>query len=742
MSRRACHLSLSFIFITLVLSAAACSEGGSAPNDQDPKCPANQQLCGDGCVDTQTDRLHCGGCAGQGGEACPAGEVCSSGACSLSCGGSTPTLCDERCVDTQTDRLHCGGCAGQGGEACPAGEVCSAGACQPTCMPPLIACGTPGAETCIDPKTNHSYCGARGTCQGTDAGRACSSPAELCMNSQCVSDEASLVALEVSAGTLSPAFSSETTSYVVTVFSWVNALTVVPTAAAAAETITVDGSQVLSGSPSAAFQLKPDPIAIDIVVQAPSGRQQTYVLVVLRSENTRRYTKASNTNADDVFGVTVSISGDTLAVGAAGEASSAKGINGNQDDNSAPSSGAVYVLRRSGATWTQEAYIKASNTEASDNFGCSVSISGDTLAVGASAEDGKAGQADNLATNSGAVYIFRRSGTTWTQEAYLKPSNAEASDYFGHRVSLAGDTLAVGAYGEDSAATGVWGDGADNSAQSSGAVYVFRRSGSTWTQEAYIKASNTEAQDFFGSSVSLSGNTLAVGAYGEDSSAKGIDGNPDDDSSQGSGAVYIFRRSGTTWTQEAYVKASNTAASDEFGHSVSLSEDSLAVGAPFEDSSAKGVGGSEADNGAGNSGAVYVFRRNGAVWAQEAYVKASNTQASDHFGQSVSLAGNALAIGAEGEDSAATAVNGNQDDNAATDSGAVYVFRHNGTAWAQEAYVKATNTETTDEFGFSLCLSEETLAVGSRLEDSAAKGFDGNQADNTATDSGAVYVFR
>jgi hypothetical protein len=272
--------------------------------------------------------------------------------------------------------------------------------------------------------------------------------------------------------------------------------------------------------------------------------------------------------------------------------------DGDQDDDSAPYSGAVYVFRRSGTAWLLEAYLKASNTGSDDHFGASVALSGDTLTVGAPGEDSAAtgingNQDDNAATGSGAVYVFRRSGTAWLQQAYLKASNTGGGDYFGNSVALAGDTLAVGALYEGSAAQG--------------AVYVFRRTGTTWLQEAYLKASNTGGGDYFGNSVALAGDTLAVGALGEKSAATGVGGNQDDDSASESGAVYVFRRTGTTWLQDAYIKASNTDASDRFGHSVALTGDTLAVGALGEQSAATGVGGNQGDNSVERSGAVYIF---------------------------------------------------------------------------------------------------------------------------------------
>ncbi len=151
---------------------------------------------------------------------------------------------------------------------------------------------------------------------------------------------------------------------------------------------------------------------------------------------------------------------------------------------------------------------------------------------------------------------------------------------FGASVAISGDTVVVGAFGEDSAATGVNGNQANNSATDSGAAYVFVRSGSTWTQQAYLKASNTGARVTSSAiSTAISGNTVVVGAYGEDSAATGVNGNQADNGAIDSGAAYVFVRSGSSWTQQAYLKASNTEASDFFGGSVAISGDTVVVGA-------------------------------------------------------------------------------------------------------------------------------------------------------------------
>ena len=479
------------------------------------------------------------------------------------------------------------------------------------------------------------------------------------------------------------------------------------------------------------------------------------------------YIKASNSSTWDLFGGSVALSadGNTLAVGAPWEDSAATGIDGNQSDNAAGTAGAVYVFTRAGGRWTQQAYIKASNAGAQDGFGSSVALSddGNTLAVGARTEEGGAigvdgDQSDNTAVNAGAVYVLARSDGVWRQQAYVKASNVDAYDRFGVSVALSADgaILAVGAPGEDSAATGVDGDQRDNTANSAGAVYIFAHADGGWAQQAYVKASNTDAYDRFGVSVALSndGVTLAVGSRLEDSAAAGIDGDQRDNTAEQAGAVYVFVHSEGGWGQQAYIKASNADAKDEFGVSVALSADgnTLAVGAGGEGSAATGVDGDQRDNTASGAGAVYVFSRDDGHWAQQAYVKASNAEGvsvhgfghGDFFSQvALSADGNTLVVGAKGESSAAKGVGGDQYDNTASEAGAVYVFIRAGDEWTQRAYVKAPNGNIWDRFGSSVALSAngDTLAVAAPQEGSAATGIGGEQDDNSMDLAGAVYLY-
>ena len=493
------------------------------------------------------------------------------------------------------------------------------------------------------------------------------------------------------------------------------------------------------------------------------------------------YIKASNAEMGDHFGdggaldghaVALSGDGNTLAVGAPLESSNARGVNGNQNDNSLYSSGAVYIFTRSGTGWSQQAYIKASNPGQSDKFGFVVALSqdGSTLAVSAPGEASAAkgvndNQNDDSIPEAGAVYVFTRSGTAWSQQAYIKASNTgEAGvgdqfsdgDRFGFSLALSADgaTIAVGAIAEDSGAKGINGDQNDNSQPGSGAVYVFGRNGANWSQQAYIKASNTDAADLFGYSVGLSadGNTLAASAYDEDSSAREING-VQDKNRRGTGAIYVFMRAGASWSQQAYLKASNAETGDSLGYSIAISQDgnTIAGGAGDEDCRMPGVFAGavhlcQDDQPEDNSnGAVYVFVRNGTTWTQQAFIKSSNPGKEDWFGSRLTLSGdgNTLAVGAQVEDGGSKGINGDQKNQSAEDSGAIYFFTRTGATWKQVAYVKASNADAYDEFGSAMALSKDgkLMAVGARGEASAAKGVNGNQNDNSALGAGAVYIF-
>ena len=304
---------------------------------------------------------------------------------------------------------------------------------------------------------------------------------------------------------------------------------------------------------------------------------------------------ASDGAADDRFGTSVAISGDTAVVGAL------------RGDGIVADSGSAYVFVRSGSTWTEQAKLTASDGAADDYFGGSVSVSGDTAVVGAY-RDGDSGD------RSGSAYVFVRSGSTWSAQAKLTAFDGAADDWFGCSVSVSGDTAVVGAR---------FGDG---SVVSSGSAYVFVRSGSSWSEQDKLTASDGAVGDSFGYSVSVSGDTAVVGAA------------LDDDNGDLSGSAYVFVRSGSTWTEQAKLTASDGAAYDYFGLSVSVSGETAVVGADGDD-----------DNGT-ESGSACVFVRSGSLWIEQDKLAASDGAADDRFGQSVSVSGDTAVVGAMWDD--------------------------------------------------------------------------------------------
>jgi FG-GAP repeat len=422
------------------------------------------------------------------------------------------------------------------------------------------------------------------------------------------------------------------------------------------------------------------------------------------------YIKAAHPGASDHFGDTVVLSadGNTMAVAAHWQSGASKGINGDETDASLPQAGAVYVFTRKGTVWSQQAFVKASNPgrapapgdEADfgdgDQFGYSLALSedGNTMAVGAIAEDSMAAginvndfQGNDDLTSSGAAYVFVRSGSTWSQQAYVKAANSGANDLFGYSIGLSGDgnTLGVGAYDEGGSARFVNGI-PDNLRNGAGAIYVFRRNGKDWRQTDYLKGSRSENGDSMGYSMAISedGNTIVAGAADEDCMTPGVnppDCEDDRESDTSTGAVYVFVFDGNRWSEQAFIKSSNPGEKDWFGVRTALSGDgnTLLVGAPNEDGGSKGINGNQSDKSAAESGAAYLFTRSDGKWSQQAYVKSSNSRPYDLFSSSMSVNrdGSRLAIGAPGEDSGAKGVNGNQNDTSVSESGAVYVFSNN-----------------------------------------------------------------
>ncbi|MCP4679179.1 MAG: hypothetical protein GY854_27565 [Deltaproteobacteria bacterium] len=443
------------------------------------------------------------------------------------------------------------------------------------------------------------------------------------------------------------------------------------------------------------------------------GAAYVFVRDDLTGWSHQAYLKAPNaaSNVDPVenqewFGFAVDIDGDTVVVGAYNEKGNTTGIIHGSDlslaNDSGDDNGAVYVFRRTGSTWTHEAYLKAPNSSEFDRFGMAVAIDGDTIAVGVPAEDSSTTAiingddltaTDIMGWSNGAVYVFRRTGSTWTHEAYLKAPNGANQYQFGTTVAISGDTIVVGSNREDSDTTDIISgadlSGANDTGDDNGAAYVFTRSGTTWTHQAYLKAPNSSDGDQFGAAVAIFGDTIAVGAFQEDSDTTqiihGADLSATNDNRYSGGAVYVFTRSGTTWTHQAYLKPPRISNGDSFGQKLALYENIIAIGAPDEASTANqviyGTDLSSANDAGNGNGAVYLFDRTGTNWAFTAYVKPPNNSDFDSFGWSVAVDSNRVMISSDSEGSNTNQIlSGEQITTSTNDdglmNGAVYLFEY------------------------------------------------------------------
>ena len=370
-----------------------------------------------------------------------------------------------------------------------------------------------------------------------------------------------------------------------------------------------------------------------------------------------------------MFGADVAISGDTAVVGARAE-----WIDGKSQ------AGAAYIYVRSGGVWTLQQKIVAADVSVEAYFGAAVAISGDTVAIGAPHAP------TALDSDQGAVYVFTRSGMTWTQQAKLTAGDLLVEFYFGQAVALDGDTLLVGVplY-------------SPNYNYRQGAVFVYTRSERTWTRQAVLVASDGLPQDCFGESVALSGDTALIGV-------------PDDavDSYTYRGSAYVFVRDGGVWSEQAQLIASDGTWADQFGLAVALSGDTALVGVPWDD-----IGSGD------NQGSAYVFVRSGTTWSQQAMLLASDGAAGDQFGRALALYGDEALIGAYTDD-----VGANQE------QGSAYLFRRSGSEWTEHAHLAASDGAENNVFGLGAALSSDTAMLGA------------TQLVGESGWTGAVYAYR
>lgn len=410
-----------------------------------------------------------------------------------------------------------------------------------------------------------------------------------------------------------------------------------------------------------------------------------------------------------------SVTGGAAAGGSGGDGSVPAGGSFGTGGSMSGSGGAPSCVEEG----TCPVEVRAPNADPGDQFGFSVAISGDTLAVGASWEAGRGSldPDDNSVSESGAVYVFVRRGDEWVEQAYLKASNPDPGDWFGRRIALDGDTLVVGAYGEDSRSE----DPSDNSVTDAGAAYVFVRRGEQWVQEAYLKSRDPSPTAWFGRRVAVSGNRIAVGAYG------------DDRAGQNTGSVVVFERTDGEWKEAAELLSTPLKSGAQFGSSVAFVGDSLFIAAIGESSG----NGDPFDTSARAAGAVYEFRRTETGYTQTAYIKASDPDAGDWFGVSLAADERFLVVGAYGEDSSPRGPRPGPGP-LVRGSGAAYVFERQGDAFIEIQKLKARDADPGDNFGSSVTLAEGRIAVGAFGDDSAHPQ---RPRDNSAPNSGTTYLF-
>jgi len=366
----------------------------------------------------------------------------------------------------------------------------------------------------------------------------------------------------------------------------------------------------------------------------------------------------------DGYGTAVSLYEDVSVVGAPG------------NDDRGNDAGKVTVFRfdQGLAYWSEEQTLTAGDGQAGDRFGQAVAAYGDWIAVGASNRDGIVSLED-----AGAVYLFRYEFGTWVQRQVLTASDAAASDHFGYAVSLSGDALAVGAWGDDHSG-GIY----------AGGVYVFRLVSGLWIQEQKLTASDAADYDAFGYAVSIRGDVLLAGAPGDDGP-----GGEDE-----FGGAYVFRYGGTTWSQEQKLVAPAPRQDELFGFSVAVDGDSAIVGAYRYD----GVG--------TDSGAAYAFSYVAGTWSNGQRLTASDAAAGDQFGYSVSMYGDRAVIGAKGKD---------------TETGKAYVFRaventfrQLATIWQEESTLVVSDSAVGDNSGSSTAIWEDVVVLGAVGADDGA----------------------
>ena len=637
------------------------------------------------------------------GDTCSEGERCDSGECvrlARECIGRVPgeKFCDgdtimscsggvsmvlERC----TDQWRCVEQSGAVACGCPVGTVPVDGRC----------------DEAISCDVERGGCDTLTTCSMRNGRRECSA----CPDGFTGDGIAGCIPVLTSLGrldsALDPVFSGTTPAYRLQL-SLIRAHVALQPRAAPGVTVEVNGSEVAADGEWRSSVLSFGETPLVITLTAQNGRSARYEVLAERTGAEDAFLKAMYPETNDTFGYSVAISGDTIAVGATSEDGAVAGVDGDQTNNGTSESGAVYIFVREGTTWRQQAYIKSDRPEALNYFGGAVVLDGDTLLVGEPRSTPYPTNNNNAAARPGVVHVYTRSQGEWSHRARIDSPSSEP-DLFGYSLAISEDAAVIGAP-YDSV-----------NGRNAGAIYTLPRA-AAWGPLTRVTPRDTTPDAVFGWSVAVQSDRLLVGAPAKSLVAEHV------------GKVVAYARTQGEWIEQQTFAAEISETGGCFGWSVALDNDRAAVGSPYASLFRTTP-----------RGQAFVYERSADSWQLTKSLHADVPRDSDYFGSSVAFAGDSLLIAASGDSSGGRGVKADPAQGELAQSGAFYLFGREGTDWVRTGFVKASNAAADVSLGQAIAVSGDTIAVVAPGESTAASGVNG-EARGTTDSSGAVYVFR
>jgi trimeric autotransporter adhesin len=624
-----------------------------------------------------------------------AGECRAMGASPCAVGGAGTEYCegeDRRvCLDGKSSTVV----------PCGANRRCrDLGTIECGCVPGAVDKGD-GCTLATDCEVDMGGCDAATSCTVEAGERVCGPcPSGYAGNGE-TGCKPYLLGLELSCALGSLALQPELLDYRVDVSLLCQQLTLQPQAAVGTS-IKIKGVPLAADGSWTSELLKLGDNLLELSLASESGIDTTYKITIVRSGAQTSYIKASNAGSEDRFGFRMALSGNTMVVAAPWEDGSGAGVN-PPDNNALSGSGAAYVFARQGDSWIQQAYLKADNPTVGAYFGTSVSIDGDTVAVGA-ANTEPLFLSNASSAGSGNVYVYTRTGSEWSFVKRVQASDGSAGDLFGWCVYLDREALLVAAPFESTGGEG------------SGAIYRYDRT--TWQELDKVKVKVPRMETGLGTGMTVDGDTLVVGAMSDSSDI------------MWGGSAYVFARRDGTWVEEQRLSAMIPHDSGAFGESIAVFGDTIAVSEPNVYSSLSPP-----------AGQVHLYERSGASWILKNTLFAPVSRGADFFGSSLTLTESYIAVGASGDPSGGRGLQGDMNDNSQPMSGALFLFARHGGAYELSTFIKPFNTNEYDAFGADANIAGEVLVIGAAFESSGGTGID-SAPNGSSSNSGAVYVFQ